>query len=139
MKHGRRAVGATSALAAVLLLSGCSLDTVIWGPEGAAVIDTTEQLLAAASAGDAASFVCAEEEPDLRAPEDWRGLSAEEPERFVPEYWPDQASLDPAWSINLSLGTYPLSVGEEYPGDVFCRETGDGLCLVDVVWWTVEG
>lgn len=120
-----------------IVLAGCSVDTLIWGAEGARVIQTTEQLIVAAAAGDGASFVCEGNEPDLGEPEDWVGLSAEEPERFVAEYWPDQASLDPAWSINLSLPADRVASGLEFPGDVFYQETSDGLCLVDVAWSTV--
>lgn len=115
------------------------MDSLIWGSDGAGVIETTEQLIVAATAGEAGSFVCEDHDPELRAPQDWEGLSAEEPERFVAEYWPDQAPLEPAWSINLSLPADRVAAGVEYPGDVFYRETDDGLCLVDVAWWTVEG
>ncbi|MFB8385688.1 hypothetical protein ACFC3F_00935 [Microbacterium sp. NPDC055910] len=134
--HRALAVGAVGSL--VVALAGCSVDTLIWGVEGAGVIETTEELIDAAAAGDGASFVCAGHDPELRDPDDWVGLSAEEPERFVADYWPDQASLEPAWSINLSLPVDRVASGVEYPGDVFYRETGDALCLVDVAWWTVE-
>jgi hypothetical protein len=130
------AVGAAAAL--TVGLSACSMDTVIWGADGAAVIQSTEDLIDAAASGDADMYICEGHDPELREPAAWEGLSAEEPERFVAEYWPDQAVLDPDWSINLSLGEERLVSGEEYPGDVFYRATDDGLCLVDVAWWTVE-
>lgn len=75
---------------------------------------------------------------DLGESTDWVGLSAGEPERFVGGYWDEQVSLDPQWSINLEnlpVGAVP---GDTYPGDVFYRETDAGLCVVDVVWWTIE-
>lgn len=133
-----RVLAVTAAAPLAIALSGCSVDTLIWGAECAVVIETTEELIAGAAAGNGASFVCADYDPDLREPEDWEGLSAEEPERFVAEYWPDQVRLDPAWSINLSLPADRVDAGVEYPGDVFYQETDDGLCLVDVAWWVVE-
>lgn len=138
MVRSKRLLRAATAASLVVLLSGCSLDTVIWGADGAGVIQTTEGLIEAAASGDADSFVCAGHDPELREPANWEGLSAEEPERFVAEYWPDQAELDPDWSINLSLAQKRVVAGEEFPGDVFYQEADDGLCLVDVAWWTVE-
>jgi len=135
----RRLLGVTAAAALVVTMSGCSLDTVIWGADGAGVIQTTERLIDAAAAGDADSFVCAGYEPELREPTDWEGLSAEEPERFVPEYWPEMTEHDPDWSINLSFAEKQVAAGAEFPGDVFYQETDDGPCLVAVAWWTVEG
>ncbi len=115
------------------------MDSVIWGPGGARVIETTEQFIDAASAGDAGAFVCAGSEAELGEPQDWDGLSAGEPGKFAPEYWEDQAPLDPAWSINLELGAEGASTGRVFPGDVFYRDTGDGLCVVDIAWATVVG
>lgn len=133
-----RSLGVAAAASLAVALSGCSIDALIWGADGAGVIETTEQLIDAAAAGDGASFVCEGCDPDLREPGDWEGLSAEEPEHFVADYWPDQVPLGPAWSINLSLPADRVASGVEYPGDVFYQETDDGLCLVDVAWWTVE-
>jgi hypothetical protein len=121
-----------------VVLTGCSVDAVIWGPDGAAVIQTTEDLIHAAAAGDAGAYVCEGHDPEFRTPADWEGLSAEEPERFVADYWPDQVVLDPAWNINLSLSEARVEGGLEFPGDVFYRETDNGLCLVEVVWSMVE-
>lgn len=118
--------------------TGCSVDAMLWGSDGAQVIETTERIIEAASKGDVDTYVCADNAPELRDPEDWKGLSPEEPGRFTPEYWPEQASLDPSWSINLSLPADRVNPGEEYPGDVFYRNTDSGLCLVAVAWWTVE-
>ncbi|WP_417563870.1 hypothetical protein [Microbacterium sp.] len=125
-------------LPAAIALSGCSVDTLLWGTDGAEVIKTTERLIEAAAAGDADQFVCTGHDMDLRATDVWAGLSAEEPERFVAKYWPDQAPLDPAWSINLSLPPDRVASGVEYPGDLFYRQAGDGLCLVDIAWASVE-
>jgi len=134
-----RAMAAAGAVGAAVALSGCSVDALIWGADGAAVIATTEQLIDAAASGDSASFVCAGYEPDVREPEDWVGLSAEEPERFSGAYWEDLAELDPDWSINLSLPEDRVVAGLEFPGDVFYQQTDDGLCLVGVAWSTVVG
>ena len=142
MKRPRRLIAASSAavLATVLStgLTGCSANMLIWGPEGTRVIETTEQLIDAAASSDPESFVCEGYEPEMREPTDWEGLSAEEPEEFVPEYWEQMVPLEPDWSINLSLPEDRTQAGTEYPGDVFYQQTDDGLCLVGVAWWTVE-
>ncbi|MCW3493587.1 hypothetical protein [Microbacterium sp. SSM24] len=101
------------------------------------MIDTTNQFAQAAAEGDASSYVCVGQQPRLGEPADWAGVSAEEPERFVPEYWPNQAALDPAWSINVYVPSERQFEGMEMPGDVFFRQTDDGLCVVDVVWVTL--
>lgn len=120
-------------------LAGCTMDTVIWGAEGAEVIAETERLIAAAGEGDAEPFVCDGADPELREPVDWQGLSAEEPGAFVGEYWPEQVPVDPDWTINLSLPEGRVAAGEQFPGDVFYRTTDEGLCLVAVAWSTVLG
>jgi hypothetical protein len=137
----RTRAAAAAALAGLgLVVSGCAaIDLVIWGPDGAAVIRTTERFVDAASAGDGASFVCDGHDPDLRAPADWVGMSAEEPEAFHAESWADQAPLEPSWIISLSLPDERVAPGSEHPGVVFYQETDDGLCVVDVVWSTVLG
>jgi hypothetical protein len=132
----RRAAAAAIALLAVAL-TGCSPDLLIWGPDGARVIDTTEQAIAAASADDMTAFACADSAADFGEPEDWRGLSAGEPEGFTADYWPDQAALEPDWSINLEMGG-SAEDGRVFPGDLFFRDADDGLCIVDIAWWTVE-
>lgn len=134
---------APSGVAAVLLLctvalGGCSVNTLLWGADGGAVIDAADQLIDAAASGDADALVCPDESPDLGTPAQWLGLSSEEPERFTAEYWPDQAPLDPTWNINLSLPEDRVADGEVFPGDVFYRGTDDSLCVVDVVWSTVD-
>jgi hypothetical protein len=138
MSRPHRRIAATLTAASALALTGCSLDGLIWGPEGASVIDTTRELIDAAAAGDADSLVCEGRDLDLGSPSAWDGLSAEEPEPFVAEYWPEQVDLDPTWSINLSLPTGRVASGVEYPGNLFYRDDGGGLCLVDVAWWTVQ-
>lgn len=139
MPGASRSIGCLALASGIAALAGCSVDAVIWGADGAIVIETTDQLIAGITSGDGDDYVCSELTLDLGTPEDWHGLSPGEPERFVAEYWPDQAELDPAWSINLELPPGRVAAGHEYPGDVFYRETEDGLCLVDVAWWTVEG
>ena len=116
----------------VATLAGCSIDAVIWGQDGAHVIETTERLIDAAASGEQHALVCDGADPGLGEPQDWKGLSAGEPEHFHADYWADQASLDPAWNINLEL-EYAVA-GYVFPGDVFYRDTENGLCVVDVVW-----
>jgi hypothetical protein len=139
VRAAKRSGGTAVAAVLTVVLSGCSLDTVIWGAEGAGVIETTERLIDAAAAGEADAFICEGHDPEMREPASWDGLGAEEPEQFVAEYWPEQAALEPDWSINLSLAEKRVTPGVEFPGDVFYRKTDDGLCLVDVAWWTVDG
>jgi hypothetical protein len=118
-------------------LAGCSVDVVIWGPEGARVISTTEQLIDVAASGEHDPLACAGGIADSGEPSDWEGLSAGEPEPFRGDYWEEQIPLDPAWSINLELGAEGAVPGRVFPGDVFYRETADGLCVVDIAWATV--
>ncbi|MFK3676601.1 hypothetical protein ACI2IP_02655 [Microbacterium sp. NPDC090218] len=139
MTRAKPLLGFTAATSLAVVLSGCSLNTVLWGDDGAEVIETTERLIDAAIAGDADSYLCEGHEPELRDTSDWEGLSAEEPERFVADYWPDQVPLEPNWNIGLSLPTDRVAAGVEFPGYIFYRESEEGLCVVDVSWWTVEG
>jgi hypothetical protein len=37
------------------------------------------------------------------------------------------------WNNNLQLGGEGAMSGRVFPGDVFYRETDNGLCVVDVV------
>jgi hypothetical protein len=136
----KRAASLVVAGALVVALSGCvALDVVIWGPGGARVIATTEAVIDAASDGDFDAFACDDSVADFGEPADWEGRSAGEPERFVPEYHAQQVALDPAWSINLELGPEEPAPGLEFPGEVFYRETDDGLCVIDIGWATVVG
>ena len=139
-RHGRlRAALAVLTVASwALVLSGCSLNTLIWGADGAEVIETTDRFAEAAAEGDASSYICAGHNPRLGEPDEWEGVTGEEPERFVPEYWPTVVPLDPAWSINVSVPFERLVEGMEIPGDVFYQQRSDGLCVVDVVWATVS-
>ena len=120
-------------------LSACSLDTVIWGTDGARVIDMTEQVIEAAASGEPDPLACAGTTPDFGQARDWEALSAGEPERFHAEYWDKQVPLDPEWNINLEWGGPPPVSGQVIPGDVFFREDADGLCVVDISWSTVVG
>ncbi|SEB81867.1 hypothetical protein SAMN04489806_1858 [Paramicrobacterium humi] len=137
MEALRRAMLLCAAAVLVVLLAGCSVNQVIWGRDGARVIETTERLIDAGVAGESASFACDDAVVDFRQPEDWRELYPGEPEKFSARYWREQAELDPAWSINVSLEQDRVAPGLEFPGDVFYRETDDGLCVVDIAWWTV--
>ncbi|MFV0428830.1 MAG: hypothetical protein ACK5KO_05355 [Arachnia sp.] len=78
-----RGVGIVT-LAGILLsaLAACSVDTVIWGADGAKVIETTEHLIQAAAAGEGEDIACVDSNIDFGTPGDWEGLAAGEPERF---------------------------------------------------------
>lgn len=119
------------------LLTGCSLDAVIWGPSGARVIETTETLIDEMASGEPTDLLCDDSVAVRGAPADWQGLSAGEPEQFFAEYWKDQVPLDPQWNINLEGLPDGIEPGSEFPGDVFYRETEDGLCVVDIPWSTL--
>jgi hypothetical protein len=124
--------------ALVAVLTGCSLDTVIWGTAGARVIETTDELIHAAASREQSALACVDTAADFGDPQDWEGLSAGEPEQFHAAYWKEQASLDPAWNINLELGVEVGASGHVFPNDVFYRETDEGLCVIDIAWSTVE-
>ncbi|MBO0980625.1 hypothetical protein [Microbacterium sp. SD291] len=130
---------ALAGLAAVCTagLTGCSVDALIWGSDGAQVIQTTEDLVQDMASGGASDLLCEGADVDLGAAGDWEGRSAGEPEKFFAGYWEDQVPLDPQWNINVEGLPPGVAPGDEFPGDVFYRETDDGLCVVDVVWSTL--
>lgn len=123
--------------ACAVTLTGCSVDTLIWGNDGAQVIQTTENLIQDLASGAASDLICKDAEADLGTAKDWEGRSAGEPERFVPEYWEEQFPLDPQWNINVEGLPDGATPGDKYPGDVFYRETDDRLCVIDVAWVTL--
>ncbi len=137
MEIARRAGGGCVAISLVAVLSGCSADAMIWGPEGARVIQTTEDLIDEMSDGGPTDLACNETAADFGSPSDWDGLAAGEPEQFVAEYWDEQAPLDPEWSINLENMPTGLTPGSTFPGDVFYKEIDGELCVVDVAWSTL--
>lgn len=120
-----------------VVLAGCSLDAVIWGPSGARVIETTETLIDEMASGEPSDLLCDDSIAVLGSPADWQGLAAGEPEQFFAEYWEDQVPLDPQWNINLEGLPDGIEPGSEFPGDVFYRETEDGLCVADIAWATL--
>jgi len=141
MKPSRSLALAGIAALCAASLTGCSVDALVWGNDGAQVIHTTETLIDDLSSGGATALVCDDAVVDLGSTADWEGRSAGEPEQFVGDYWDEQVPLDPQWSINLEGLPAGATSGDEFPGDVFYRETDDGLCVIDVAWSTllVEG
>lgn len=121
-----------------VLLTGCSMDSVIWGSDGSRVIETTEKLIADLAAGETSDLVCDESTANFGNPGDWSSLSPGEPEKFTGKYWKDQAALNPTWSINLEGLPEGATSGDTYPGDVFYRETDGRLCVIDVAWATLS-
>lgn len=138
MELGRRVVCGLSGGALAALLAGCSVDSLIWGSDGAKVIEATEKLIAELAAGETSDLVCADSTADFGTPGDWSSLSAGEPEKFTGKYWKDQAELNPKWNINLEGLPAGATVGSTYPGDVFFRETDGDLCVIDVAWATLS-
>jgi hypothetical protein len=138
MELGRRVVCGLSGGALAALLTGCSVDSLVWGSDGAKVIEATEKLIAELAAGETSDLVCADSTADFGEPSDWSSLSAGEPEKFTGKYWKDQAELNPKWSINLEGLPDGASSGTTFPGDVFFRETDGELCVIDVAWATLS-
>ena len=101
------------------------------------MIQTTEKLIDAMAHGNPSDFMCADSTAELGDPSDWLGLSAGEPEHFFEDYWDEQAPLDPQWNINLEGLPEGLMPGSTFPGDVFYRETDEGLCVIDIAWATL--
>ncbi|QAV70474.1 hypothetical protein ESZ53_08485 [Salinibacterium sp. UTAS2018] len=123
--------GVIIAVVALAVLSGRWIDTAIWGADGARVIDTTRQLIRAASSGDQAALACEHFATDFGDPQAWNGLRAGEPEKFDAATSLDRSSLDASWSINLEGSSETSDVS---PSLVFYREIEDGLCVADVRW-----
>lgn len=124
--------------ASLVALPACSVDAAIWGPDGARVIETTEQLIDAAVPGEQGSFACPDFDGDFGDAQAWDGTSAGEPEQFDAETSVDRPSLDAAWRINLEGSGVGAAPGEAVPTDVFYRETDGSLCVADIIWQPVE-
>lgn len=121
------------------VLTGCSVDTMIWGSEGAQVIEVTDQIVQEVVAGADSPRACALSSPEFGDPERWFGLSGGEPERLTGDFWKQQRSLGAEWAINLEgLDTTTAENGGSYPSYVFFSETNGELCVVDVEWGTVS-
>ncbi|WJL94686.1 hypothetical protein QSU92_11990 [Microbacterium sp. ET2] len=135
----RRSVAAVGTITLALVLAGCSLDTVVWGPEGAAVIRQADRVIAAGASEDAAAVACDDSGADFGESADWRGLEPGEPERFDPGSWrSDPVPLDAEWIINLELDGSRVSEGLRFPGDVLFGEHDGELCVIDVLWSTID-
>lgn len=135
----RTRVGAVVAVgASIAMLSGCSMDAALWGPDGARVIGTTEQLIEAASSRDQGTFACEDYAADFGDAQAWDELSAGEPEQFNADTSVDRPSLDASWRINLEGTATGRETGDVSPTDVFYRDSADGLCVADVIWQTID-
>lgn len=75
---------------------------------------------------------------DFGDPDAWDGLGAGEPEHFDDESSTDRPGLDAAWRINLEGSGDGADTGDVVPTDVFYRENGDDLCVIDIIWQTIE-
>ncbi|MBH0022985.1 hypothetical protein I6E73_02360 [Salinibacterium sp. SWN248] len=126
-----RIAGVIIAVIAVAILSGRWVDTAVWGADGARVIDTTKQLIRAASSGDQDALACEDFAADFGDPQAWNGLRAGEPEQFSADISIDRPSLDASWSINLEGWSETSDVS---PSFVFYRKAENGLCVADVRW-----
>ncbi len=124
--------------ASLVVLSGCSVNTALWGADGARVIDTTEQLIDAASSGEQDTLACEGSAADFGDSQAWEELSAGEPEEFNGETSVDRPLLDAAWRINLEGTANGRVSGDISPTDVFYREVDDSLCVADIIWQTID-
>lgn len=137
MNRQRVLASITLATAAGLMLTACSVDMLIWGAEGARVIQITEEVIQDAAAGEPTPRACPDAAADFGVREQWIGLSAGEPERLQGDFWEDQQALGATWAINLEGRTDALTQEAETPSDVFYSEVDDELCIVDIEWGTV--
>jgi hypothetical protein len=135
-RNMRTSIALTAGGGLAVLLSGCSMEAMMWGPEGARVISTTDAVIAAAADGDGAAHACEGSHPEFGDAEYWVGLQAGEPETFRASTWRAQAKLKPTWNINLEFAGVNAEVGESFPADVFYQRAGDEYCVVDVAWAT---
>lgn len=138
MKALRSVATAGFVAACAVILTGCSVvDEIVWGNDGAQVIQTSEKLIHDLASGGTSDLICEGAESDLGTAGDWEGRAAGEPEPFVARYWDEQIPLDPQWNINVEGRPDGATSGDEFPSDVFYRETEDGLCVIDVAWSTL--
>src|SRR3546814_12403647 len=86
---------------AATVLVGCSPDALIWGSEGARVIEVTEQLIGEVAEDGDSALVCADAEVELGPPAHWTGRPAGERARFTGDCREERAPITPQWSINL--------------------------------------
>lgn len=139
MKVARQILATALCGALLIALTACSVNVLLWGPEDGRVIDTTEQLIAAAPGGEQGSFVCDGVTVDFGDASDWDGLSAGEPGPHDPTASVDRPGLDASWRINLEIGAIGIDETTRYvPSDVFFRETATDICVADIIWQTVD-
>lgn len=137
MRHGFRTTAVLCVLG-VTAVAGSGCTAMIWGADGARVIDATEQLIEDATPERETTLLCPDADVELGSETDRAGLSAGEPERFNPEYWEERVALDPQWNINLQGLPDGAESGDRIPGDLFFRMDEKGLCVIDVGWVTLE-
>lgn len=121
--RSRSALLAVGALTATSALAGCSINTMIWGPDGSAVIDKTNAVIAAAAKGAGQTMACPGSKPNFGRPSDWVGVGAEEPQ-----------GDDSGWGINVSK-IADVASGDIIPVEIDYRGEADSLC-VDAVYWS---
>lgn len=127
------AIGACSL--AVVSLSACAPDQMIWGAEGAEVRALAEQFIEDAAISEEPEVACAEADLRFGASEAWDGLTAGEPEQYTGDDFEEFGHLSPTWLINLSPIDSDESAGvREVPTYLFYRGSGEALCVVGVSW-----
>ncbi|MCG7423301.1 hypothetical protein KW076_02235 [Micrococcus porci] len=139
----RRALGMFAGAAAVTLgAGGCAVpETVVWGPDGAAVKSATRDVIAAAQRGGDGLPACPGVSVVTGDPAAWRGAGAGEPERPGPDL-PAELTRggEPAWVINVEAGAEAAAPGARVPGSLAFSDLADGgLCLSGLDWANVGG
>lgn len=86
MGLGRGVLCGLTGGALATLLTGSSVDSWIWGSEGAKVIEATEKLIDDSAKGDTSDLICADSTANFGDPPDWSSLSAGEPETFTGKF-----------------------------------------------------
>lgn len=138
MTAPNRVLAVVLAGGSLVALSGCAIDRVLWGSDGASVIAATEQLVAAAPSGGQGALACEDSAVLFGDAGVWNGLDAGEPERSDSATFVDRPGLDATWRINLEGAGIGDPSGVDVPTDVFYRETENGLCVAGVIWQTVD-
>ncbi len=127
-------VASICGLGLTLGLAACSIDSAVWGAEGAAVRDAAQQFVKANIAG-ASPEVCESATADLGISSEWAGLEVGEPAKFAEEQWEAYKDLAPTWVINLSYAPSEGGVeSKRIPSFLFFQGDRKNLCVVAVEW-----
>ncbi|SDL34520.1 hypothetical protein [Microbacterium azadirachtae] len=136
MRKSLKAIAGSLCVAGLPLgLTACSTDSVVWGQEGAAVREATNQFVTANKEADDSPGLCNGSAADLGTPSAWEGLSAGEPAKFSAKDWEAYGSLSPTWVINLSHQSATRGAEtKNVPVYLFFKGAGKDLCVAAIEW-----